>query len=506
MSFAMIPKELVGKVVRFEETDSSLWDDLEEGAVPEGSYTVTVKDIQTAIENIINSKATVPQLFRWLHMLFEVLDGDLLPDDLMERAIETDVLYTFPAEKEAVMLGALRILINVSRNLANGADGEGLAMDLPCLKDAREYLKCYEENKGKPEAQWQYPDFMKEAYLTYIDESGFLNKLSEQELAKYKTFLSELLKKGNETALAARAYGCYVGNKLFKQDFVRAKADLETLFQKTENPMYANSLGYIYYYGRCNGGIADYTKAFQYFTYGAANGVEESIYKLSDMYKNGYGTFKSEKTAYRLIDQQFDRLKKLYEQGEDQDNKLADVALRMGTMDLEGIGTFKEPFSAVSELLIAQYVMKKRKQYGDNLVAARINKTLAKGRETINRMDPGEEVWDLPFEIFSEYFQPGYHYAWKGRQLKNGMLSLQFTRTKLLDPDEPANVFLVDTPRGRCELTNVLKCHVMPIEPDAPARGEADYAVYDADMPPEVRLYNDGELLMRLEGETLKWK
>ncbi len=506
MNFDMIPKELVRKVVRFEETDSSFWDDLEAGALPEDSYRVTLKDIGTAIENMVNTKATVPQLFRWLHMLFEVLDGDLLPDDLMERAIGTDVMYTYPDEKEDVMLGVLRILMNVSRNLANGEDREGLAKNLSCVKDAREYLKCYEQNKGKPEAQWQYPDFMKEAYLAYIDESGFLDKLNEQELAKYKNFLSELLEKGNETALAVRAYGCYVGNKLFKQDFVRAKDDLETLFEKTENPTYANSLGYIYYYGRCDGGKADYAKAFQYFTFGAANGVEESIYKLSDMYKNGYGTFKSEKTAYKMIDQQFERLQKLYEQGEEKDGKLADVALRMGTMDLEGIGTFKEPFSAVSELLIAQYVMKERKQYGDSLVTARINKALAKGRDIIRKMDPDEEIWNLSFEIFSDYFQPGYHYTWKGKQLKNGMYSLQFTRTALLDPDEPANLFLVDAPKGRCELTNILKCHVMPIEPDAPVRGEADYAVFDAELPQEVRLYYDGELLMRLEGETLKWK
>ncbi len=50
--------------------------------------------------------------------------------------------------------------------------------------------------------------------------------------------------------------------------------------QATEN------LGYCYYYGRI--GEVDYKKAYHYFVKGALDNHLNSLYKIGDMYKNGY--------------------------------------------------------------------------------------------------------------------------------------------------------------------------------------------------------------------------
>jgi TPR repeat protein len=67
------------------------------------------------------------------------------------------------------------------------------------------------------------------------------------------------------------------------------------LFELTDNPQYANTLGYIYYYGRCNNGVPEYDQAFYYFSYAAANGLYEGMYKLADLFWHGYGCKKAPK-------------------------------------------------------------------------------------------------------------------------------------------------------------------------------------------------------------------
>ena len=83
-------------------------------------------------------------------------------------------------------------------------------------------------------------------------------------------------------ALEALAYGSYGGNNVFAEDYSLAEYCLQRLIrvQEDPSPFYYNSLGYIYYYGRTNGGEPEYDKAYAYFSVGAVHGIFESMYRI----------------------------------------------------------------------------------------------------------------------------------------------------------------------------------------------------------------------------------
>lgn len=60
-------------------------------------------------------------------------------------------------------------------------------------------------------------------------------------------------------------------------------------------------LGYIWYYGRT--GTKDYEKAFNYYTLAKNAGSTIAVYKLADMYKNGYYVEKDYDTYCKIIEE-----------------------------------------------------------------------------------------------------------------------------------------------------------------------------------------------------------
>lgn len=98
--------------------------------------------------------------------------------------------------------------------------------------------------------------------------------------------------------------------------------------QATEN------LCYCYYYGRSV--PINYEKAFHYFVKGALDGHLNSLYKVGDMYKNGYYVKKDEKEAFYIY-------RRCYEQMTEKCIDLigADICMRMGNVYYYGIGTPK---------------------------------------------------------------------------------------------------------------------------------------------------------------------
>lgn len=151
------------------------------------------------------------------------------------------------------------------------------------------------------------------------------------------------------------------------------------MFEQTGDPVIANTLGYMYYYGRCNHSVPQYEEAFKYFSAGNAGGVYESRYKLSDMFRHGYGIPKNEKIANHLIwEVYWDTLPHILH-GRD-DTPFADAALRAGNIYRYGIDEETDPDEAVCYYLQAKYAiaqrMKATDQYGDRKVAKRINEAL----------------------------------------------------------------------------------------------------------------------------------
>jgi len=97
------------------------------------------------------------------------------------------------------------------------------------------------------------------------------------------------------------------------------------------------NLGYCYYYGRHQD--VDYKKAYDYFLKGALlhNDIN-CLYKLGDMYLNGYAVEQNPTYAFMLYQRAFDLCE---EEKDEYDSPFcwADVHFRMGKCFLKGIGT-----------------------------------------------------------------------------------------------------------------------------------------------------------------------
>lgn len=150
----------------------------------------------------------------------------------------------------------------------------------------------------------------KEAWLRPFEEDENLRMMDEEALAKARRYAEELCREDNVFALRLKGYACYGGNRLYECDWTAARDCMLRLRELTDDAEYANTLGYIYYYGRCNGGEPEYEKAFSQFSYAAANGLFEAIYKLGDLYSHGYGCRKSEETAQNLYHMVYNETKK----------------------------------------------------------------------------------------------------------------------------------------------------------------------------------------------------
>ena len=206
------------------------------------------------------------------------------------------------------------------------------ALDLdPLIREVETFLG----NKGKPIEEWIFPDNEVEYYIGRFNDDEFVKHATDKQLELARKFINERCDKDHELALYTKGYACYGGNRLYHCDWYTSRDCMIRLFDKTDDPRYANTLGYIYYYGRCNEGVPEYEKAFHYFGIAAANGMYEGMYKLADMFYHGYGCKESKRTARSLYGMVYEDCLKKFMAGENTD--FADAALRMGNVFAKGI-------------------------------------------------------------------------------------------------------------------------------------------------------------------------
>ena len=91
----------------------------------------------------------------------------------------------------------------------------------------------------------------------------------------------------------------YYDGRGCEQDFSKAVYYYDKA-AKLGNRQAQENLGYCYYYGRNM--PVDYEKAFHYFALGAFDGHLISLYKIGDMYQNGYFVEKNPTEAFRIYD------------------------------------------------------------------------------------------------------------------------------------------------------------------------------------------------------------
>lgn len=225
-------------------------------------------------------------------------------------------------------------------------------------------------------------DEAKRAVLrTYLQNDKVLDDADSETLQKYREIIEEGCAKEWPEAYEVKAYACYGGSVLYECDWTVSRDCLLHLLELQEDadPFICNTLGYIYYYGRCNDGVPEYDKALKYFSVGAACGVYESQYKLADMYLAGNGVPQNKCAAANVIDKLYGECIKAFCDGQ-YDGKFADVAYRMAGLCERGDGMEEDMLSAYACCLQARFSINKRMElmnyYGDKKVKANIETAL----------------------------------------------------------------------------------------------------------------------------------
>ena len=131
----------------------------------------------------------------------------------------------------------------------------------------------------------------------------------------------------------------YYNGRSGEQDFTKAVYYYD-MAAKLGNCQAQENLGYCYYYGR-NIPI-DYEKAFHYFALGAFDGHLISLYKIGDMYMNGYYVEKNPVVAFRIYERCLETMT-----DEAAPIVAGPVFLRLGNAFLEGNGTEENPKNAL---------------------------------------------------------------------------------------------------------------------------------------------------------------
>ena len=184
-------------------------------------------------------------------------------------------------------------------------------------------------------------------------------------------FITELLdgeiEKGNSDAMNDLGAMYYDGHRGFEQSFEKAVYYYDMAAENGNRPAQEN-LGYCYYYGRI--GAPDYKKAFHYFALGAFDGHLISLYKIGDMYLNGYYVKKNEKEAFFIYSRCIDTMT-----DEAMPFVAGPVFLRLGNMYLNGIGTGQNFMDALAcyqraEFFLFSMVKDGNYMYKNSLFAA----------------------------------------------------------------------------------------------------------------------------------------
>lgn len=246
-------------------------------------------------------------------------------------------------------------------------------------------LERFFSNKGKPIEEWVFSKEEMKDYIGFFDDDHFVKEADEKKLALARKFTDQLCAEDSGLALYIKGYACYGGNRLYPCDWNTSRDCMIRLFEKKDDPQYANTLGYIYYYGRCSSGVPEYDKAFHYFGIAAANGLYEGMYKLADMFRHGYGCEQSKRTARNLYGMVYDDSLKNFLKGKQA--SFADATLRMGNVYAKGIDEEPDPVTAWYYYIQADYAAKMRAQesdfFGNTTVVINIQKALDDIREQL---------------------------------------------------------------------------------------------------------------------------
>lgn len=338
----------------------------EKKIVCSASYQMKLDDLEAAIK--VYRKKDQTEFEDWFNLLAYQLDEEVKIDDILDKG---------NMGSEDGLPDDYTIFADIWDQLEASLNFEG-DYDLKCAEDD---LRRYHANQKKTASKRILNDDEKMDLICFWDENDAIAEQPKDLQKAWKNALEDLCAKKDLTALEIKGYACYGdGNGVYKTDYKTCLDCLLKVFKEQPDPSIANTLGYIYYYGRTNKGKPQYAQAFKYFSIGAAGGVLQSRYKLSDMFLNGYGVGKNEETASRLLWDLYDESLDGFCRGS-YDSVFADVAYRIGNLYRYGIDGREDPNEAYAYYLQAQYAIAQRiamsSSYGDLQVQKNIEESIA---------------------------------------------------------------------------------------------------------------------------------
>lgn len=426
----------------------------------------TVKKVYDAILKWADYEGTCAEFLDWFDAAKKTIDKKLMKSAEKPGARE----YNLPVYEDLEYQNLIDVLYdNEDSFLIGGNNSKDICKDYFWVDDNNlERGKLYLADIDKPILEKRFTEDDIWSFIAYYKMNEYKG-INDETRALIRKFIEERCRKNDVDALQEKGYSCYGGNELYDCDWKMARDCMLKILKLTGHGWAANTLGYIYYYGRCNEGKPQYKEALKYFTLASATGNVEAMYKLGDMYFNGYGTEKSREAAYNLYGQIYDDQKKAFCYG-DTYCKFADAALRMGNLRIRD---YKEQVEAGDEddvnpflimdayeyYLQADYAIKLRVKnhdyYGDNVVYNAIQKSIAEAKQLLDENN-------LKYDKASLTCEDAYGFRYLtagGRRVKVDVSEMandkfKFKGTRLVRADEyvaPKSLITV-TECGYCTL------------------------------------------------------
>lgn len=423
-----------------------------------GRYDMKLNDILEACRNLKEKKADAQQLADWLELLTHTMS-----ENFGLNKLDIHAAKNYIPENDRALLACIFSLLE-SLEIQTEDD------KIPEYDNVADAVNDYIYREDHPDdfthiTNWQIDDYLR----TYAQAEDQI-RVPHEETPRFLKMVNVGCSREIFFALYLKAYGCYGGDDIFPCDWKESEKCLKKLFEKTADPHYANTLGFLYYYGRVSDGKPEYNKAFQYFVIGALHNIYESCYMVADMMNTGTGTIKSEETAENIITRVYPGSKLKFMTG-NMDSSFADIAYRMGCIEEkrallanESKAFFEE--SAYSYFIQAEYAintkMEKLVQFGDQSTKDKIEKEIARVKKEIPDSYFNSMIRDDYLNRFMEFME-GYNAYITFRRIGTDEMELKMKIRSKSTP-MPQRKLLVIPEFQIAALTDTFICKLKNIE------------------------------------------
>jgi len=210
-------------------------------------YKITIKDLLAGLS--VYKDRSYSEISHWIDTIAAFEDGISFSDDpyedIQDKVTNQDVL-------NYVWLMFDRFTW----------DFDSIDDSSKFLIDLKNDLSLWVESKGK-----EIPvGIMRSISQQYDDDT--IDAQSEATQKLFKRCLDAMCDMKDPRSIQRRGYCYYCGTKIYPNNWVKARDAFIEYYNLTGDASAANTLGYIYYYGRCNNGVPEYDEAFKYFSIG----------------------------------------------------------------------------------------------------------------------------------------------------------------------------------------------------------------------------------------------